>query len=236
MLGRKNIFKSSSALLLGLLCFILIVNSKNNSIEIKYQNVKNQVKIGEKENIVSKLKKTFNNEDIVAVLKIDGTSIDEIVVKASDNKYYLKRAVDKKEDKYGSIFIDYRNDMKDRKILMYGHNSTKSNPPFHDLEKYINKDFYEKYPYVEFTTEKSTEKYIIFSVMINEKGNYKHTVVNFKNDDEFKKHLSWMKNNSIYDTNVEVDISDEILTLQTCYYKPKDSYLIINAKKIKGEI
>lgn len=230
MLGRKNIFKIS-LIFFSLLCFILIVNSKNENIEIKYQNVKNEVRIGKKENIVSELKKTFNNDDISAVLKIDGTSIDEIVVKSSDNKDYLKHTVDGKEDKYGTIFIDYRNNLNDRKILIYGHNSIKSNPPFHELENYVSKDFYEKYPYVELITEEGTRDYIIFSIMISGKGNYKHTVINFEDDSEFKSHLDWMKNNSIYDTNVEVNATDEILTLQTCYYKPKNSYLIINAKK-----
>lgn len=158
------------------------------------------------------------------------------MVKATDNKYYLNRSVDKSQDKYGSIFIDYRNSLADKKILIYGHNSTKANPPFHELENYVDNNFYKKYPYIGFTTEKGEQKYIIFSVMINKKGNYKHTIVNFKNEEEFKKHIDWMKNDSIYKTDVEVNINDEILTLQTCFYKPKNSYLIINAKKIKGEI
>jgi sortase B len=144
--------------------------------------------------------------------------------------------VDKSKDKYGSIFMDYRNNFDDKKILIYGHNSTKLDPPFRDLEKYANKTFYEKYPYIEYTTEKGKYKYIIFSVMISEKGNYRHTVLNFNNENEWNEHLKWMKDNSVYDTQIDVDINDEILTLQTCYYEPKDSYLIINAKKIKGEI
>lgn len=47
MLEKKNIIKISF-ILICILCFVLILNSKNDNIEIKYQNAKNQVKIGEK--------------------------------------------------------------------------------------------------------------------------------------------------------------------------------------------
>ena len=53
------------------------------------------------------------------------------------------------------------------------------------------------------------------------------------NDKEWIKHIDWMKKNSVYDTYVDVGVDDKIVTLQTCYYKPKNSYLIVNAKKIK---
>ena len=53
-------------------------------------------------------------------------------------------------------------------------------------------------------------------------------------------HLSYLKNNSLYNTNVDVDASDELLILQTCshnedYAKYKDKYLLVVAKRVRYE-
>ena len=68
--------------------------------------------------------------------------------------------------------------------------------------------------------------------MIVKNGNNKHMQITF-NDSEWIQHINWMRHNSVYDTDVDIGLNDKIVTLQTCYYKPKNSYLIVNAKKIK---
>lgn len=180
---------------------------------------------------ISKYQESYNNEDIIATLKIDGADIDVIVVQTNDNKYYLSHNEKKEKSKHGAIFMDYRNKINDQKLLIYGHNSTRSNPPFSNLMKYVKKSFYNKNKYITLKTKEGTNQYIIFSIMINLKGNHRHTALGF-NESQWEDHINWMNENSIYDTGIKANVNDKILTLQTCYYNPKNSYLIINAKKI----
>ena len=50
--------------------------------------------------------------------------------------------------------------------------------------------------------------------------------------EEYATHLSSLKEQSIYDTGVEVSSYDEILLLQTCYVEEENAYLIVVGKKI----
>ena len=77
-----------------------------------------------------------NNEDIVGSIKISGTNINEYIVQGDDNDYYLNHNLDKEEDIAGSVFLDYRNNFSDKKLLIFGHNARRlKTVPFHDLEK-----------------------------------------------------------------------------------------------------
>ena len=177
------------------------------------------------------LDEKISNSDVIGRIAIDGTSIDTVLVQSNDNDYYLSHNIDKQKDIYGSIFMDYRNTYQDRKLLIYGHNSKKKKAVFSDLEKFVNESFYKDNKYIHLTLNNERTDWIIFSIMIIENTSNKHMKISF-NDTQFEKHIKWLKDNSIYNTYVDVDISDRILLLQTCYYNPNNSYLIISAKEI----
>lgn len=173
-----------------------------------------------------------NNKDIVGSIKIDGTNINEYIVQGTDNDYYLNHNLNKEEDIAGSVFLDYRNSFSDRKLLIFGHNARKlKTVPFHDLEKYLDKSFYNENKYIDLTLNSEKSKWLIFSVMTVNKKDNTHMKITF-NDDEWLKHIEWLKSNSLYDTNVNVGLNDKIVILQTCNYKPEGTYLLISAKKI----
>lgn len=201
----------------------------------KFENSLNAKQIIETNKVeletITQYQEAYHNEDVVATLEIEGADINVVVVQADDNEYYLTHTEKKKENKYGAIFMDYRNKVNDQKLIIYGHNSTRVNPPFTNLMKYTKKSFYKEHPYITLQTSEGTSTYIIFSIMINLKGNHRHTALGF-NESQWLNHISWMNENSIYDTGVKASVNDKILTLQTCYYSPKNSYLVINAKKI----
>lgn len=179
------------------------------------------------------VKQSAKSKDIIGKIKIPGTNIDNDLVQSTNNEYYLNHSSDRKSDYKGSIFMDYRNTLYDRKLLIYGHNSkTLKDVPFHELEKYLDRNFYLSNKNIKLTLNNEETIWEIFSVMIVEDGNNYHMKITF-NDKEWLEHIDWMKKNAIYNTNVEVGLKDKIITLQTCYYKPVNSYLIINAKKIK---
>ncbi len=198
----------------------------------KFDNLDTKEK---EEKIINELKEEFNNNDIIGRLKIDGTTIDTVLVQASDNNYYLRRGLDGNYSDDGTVFMDYRNSFDDKKLLIYGHSYRNSLEGFSQLFLYEDKEFYNENPYITLNLNGKTYKYLIFgvfSIYYND-DKYIHTKKDFRSDDDFLDHIKWIKDNSLYDTNVEVLKSDKILTIQTCYYNPNNSYFIVNAKLIK---
>ena len=232
--NKKFISTFIILLIVGLIVVILPLLNKENNVVQTFKNF-DPIKIitNKSEAKVKDEDKNVTSKDIIGKISIPGTNIDSDLMQTTDNEYYLNHSIDGKKNYKGSIFMDYRNTTYDRKLLIYGHNSeTLKNVPFHDLEKYLSKSFYNLHKNINLTLNNEESTWEIFSVMIVEEGNNNHMKITF-NDKEWIKHIDWMKKNSVYDTYVDVGVDDKIVTLQTCYYKPKNSYLIVNAKKIK---
>ncbi len=172
----------------------------------------------------------YNNSDIVAEMEIIGTSIKSIITQSNDNEYYLNHSLTKEYDAVGTVFMDYRVNINSRKILLYGHNSQNIDTIFHGLENYLNQEYYNQHPDITLYTDEDTVTYKIFSVMIVT-NDYQYYLVDFE-DSQWPIHLYNLKKSSIYDTGVSLDKNDEVLILQTCFYEPIGSYLVISAKKV----
>ncbi len=82
------------------------------------------------------------NGDIVAWIQIPGIGMDYPVVQGKDNEHYLHYTFDGKENKAGSIFLDYRNraDFTDDKMILYGHNM-KDGSMFSNLKNFEDARF-----------------------------------------------------------------------------------------------
>ncbi len=239
-------------LILAIACICnkdLFLNKENESNKIqndtKYENVEsnfsenleeNQTVENNDDKYLEKSSK-YNNDDLVGFIKIDGTNINEPVFKGKDNDYYLTHNGYKEYDKLGAIYLDYRFSFENsKKKIIFGHNFVNANTPFKTLEKYYDKDFYENHKYIYLENDKVNQKYEIFSVYV-ETSNWDYMQEPSNNKDTWYEELKKMKDNSLYDTNVDVNENDEILILQTCstlqkYQKYQDKYLLIVAKKI----
>ena len=214
--------------------FINIDNLKSNSNNSKTDNKATEKNVDEKkeEDEYNKADIEHNNDDIIGRIKIDGTNINNYIVQSEDNDYYLNHNLDKEEDIAGSIFLDYRNTFSDKKLLIFGHNGRKlKTVPFHDLEKFMDKIFYDEHKYINLELDNEKSTWIIFSVMLSNKGDNTHMKITF-NDEEWINHINWLKSNSLYDTNVDVGLNDRIVTLQTCNFNPENTYLLISAKEV----
>ena len=195
--------------------------------KIQYQEISTKTADS---NIIAAYQKEFNNTDIIAEISIENTDLKTPVVQGSDNDYYLHHLLNKEKNDLGSVFLDYRNTITDRKILIYGHNSENIYTEFHLLENYLDPSYYPDHANIFLKTDNNIYQYQIFSVYIAT-TDYQHVNLNF-NDTTYYKHLTWLKQQSIYETNVGIEADIEILVLQTCYFEIEDSYLIIAAKKI----
>ena len=179
---------------------------------------------------IDNYRKDYNNQDIIGELVIANSNFKEIVVQTNDNEFYLDHSVDKTYNRLGSIFMDYRNMVDDRKIIIYGHNSEDIYTEFNLLENYLNFDYYREHQDIYFKTINNNYHYKVFSVFIVI-NDYRYINLNFS-DDEYNKHLKYLKEQSVYDTYIDVNDNDEIIVLQTCYFQPKNSYLVVVGKKL----
>lgn len=182
-------------------------------------------------NIIKRYQNRFSNKDIIGELSISNTSLRVPIVKGNDNSYYLNHLINKKANTLGSVFMDYRNNTSDRKVIIYGHNSNNVYTEFNILEKYLDSSYYYNHPTITFKDINNTYYYQIFSIYKTDKD-YQHVNLNFT-DETYRKHLEWLKNKSLYDTNVSVDGNDQIIVLQTCDVTNEGEYIIVVGKKIK---
>ena len=157
------------------------------------------------------------NSDSIAYLNVKGTNISYIVVKASDNDFYLNRNFDKKNNLTGWIFADYHNkfDETDKNIVIYGHN-TRDGSMFGTLKRILNKEWYSNQDnyIIALVTDKGTYQYKVFSTYtIVPEDYYINTVFN---DNEFSSFIKELKRRSFFNYGVDITKEDKILTLSSC--------------------
>ncbi len=186
------------------------------------------------------------NSDCVGWITVPNTKIDNPVYQAADNDYYVNRNPKKVYSVYGSIFADYRDTISlegnSTNITLYGHHM-KDGSMFANLHNYKKISFYQSNPVLTFDTVYNTGgKYKIFACMItnvegkDDNGYYfDYTAPEFENDESFGRWVEQIRRRSIYDTPVDVQAGDEILTLSTCTYEIKEVELrcVVVARKIR---
>lgn len=180
-----------------------------------------------------KLKNT--NSDTVGWINVSGTNINYPVVQTKDNTYYLTHSFDKTYNKAGWVFMDYRNKMDNinKNTIIYAH-SRVNNTMFGSLNKTLKKDWYNNKSnhMIRLSTENINSMWQIFSVYtVPNTNDYIKTV--FNNDDEFLDFINLIKNRSKFDFATDVNISDNIITLSTCY--KTNERVVVHAKLIKKE-
>ncbi len=88
------------------------------------------------------------NSDVVAWLTVPGTEIDDPVVQAADNDYYLRRTWLGESDVWGSYFLDYECHARevaslDKVSIIYGHSNgdSKDDKNFSQIKRWEDADF-----------------------------------------------------------------------------------------------
>ncbi len=225
-------------ILLFLLVWSFTLNKNDNdyllSIDIESNNnVNNPVDYSK---IINDVRGEYHNNDIVGILSIDNTNYRVPILQGEDNEYYLNHTPDGRENFMGSIYLDYRvNIDSSRKLLIYGHNSSRIDMPFKILEEFYDIDYFNNHKNMSIITESTEKKYEIFSVYV-EPSDYSY--MNLKlSDEEFSNQIKMFKKKSLYDTGVEVTDTDEILVLQTCsthkdYSNYEKKYLLIILRRV----
>lgn len=174
------------------------------------------------------------NPDTIGWIRFEEPSIISYpIVHSHDNKEYLTKLFGEGKNTYGTLFVDKDNagDFSDKNTFIYGHRM-KSGSMFGKLEKYAEKEFYEKHPYFYIYTPDGKESvYQIFSAGVVKDTSESY---NKKYEDEqaFSDYISYVKTKSNYDTGVEVAPDSQIVSLSTCTVDSNEDRFLVHAVKI----
>lgn len=181
------------------------------------------------------------NKDTIGWIYIDGTTVNDVVVKVNyndDNKYYLRRNANGENDNDGCYYADWRCKTGNRNYIskntvVYGHNLGRSanglipdyqnhanGPKFAQLLKYQNEEFAKTHPYIYYSTIEEDMVWQVFAVFYTDiKFDY---IEPNPADATFNSLLKKAQDLSFYNYDVEVSSNDKILTLSTCTYRMAD--------------
>lgn len=177
------------------------------------------------------------NPDVVAWIRFDEPAIINYpIVQGKDNSEYLDKTFQGYENTVGTIFVNVDNspDFTDKNTIVYGHRMN-NKTMFNRLEEYKEEEFYKKYPvFYIYTPDGAEIKYQIYSVGIV-KDTSEGYAYQFADDAAFEAFLQTTKEQSMYDTGVELTKDAQVVTLSTCTKDNNEDRLVVHGVKTTVE-
>lgn len=158
------------------------------------------------------------NPDTVGWVKLNNSNISFPIVQTTNNTFYLTHNFNKKFNSAGWIFADETNhfDNLDNNTIVYGHNR-RNGTMFSTLRQLLNPELFNEDTNRYFNFNTKNNKYIaqIFSVY---KINKNKLILsnNYDTEADFNEFIQECKTNSVYNFDIDVTYSDNVLTLCTC--------------------
>lgn len=182
----------------------------------------------------------LKNPDMNAWIMIEDTKVNYPVMLTPDNEeYYLRKNFDKKYEFRGTLFFNKEAKLSDDNMIIYGHNMD-DGTMFGALRKYNKKSYYENHKYINLDTYEGERIYEIAYIFktVDEIGhelylNY-YDFINYS-ENEFNEQINKYKSKSYYDTGVDVQYGDKLLTLSTCEYSHDNGRFVIVAKLVENK-
>lgn len=179
------------------------------------------------------------NGDTIGWLKVDGTEIDNVVMYAPDElQKYLRRDFYGNDSRGGCLFVDEFCTVPDSdNIIIYGHNM-KNGTMFGTLDRYADKSFYSEHKFIQFDTIYEKHKYEVVAAIktqipASSEDCFRYYEYTGVNDEEmFIEYVQFIEENRLYDTGIELEPGDKLLTLSTCSYHTSDGRFIVVARQV----
>lgn len=187
------------------------------------------------------------NKDFIGWLTIPYTKIYYPVMQTfedgeyEDGEYYIYKDFNKEYSASGLLFADSACsiELPTDNIIIYGHNM-KTGTMFKDLFKYESEEFYKAHKNFTFNTIYEDGTYEVVAVFYSkiypatDVGHFKYyQFVHAGHEEEFLEYVKGIQSLSIYDTGVNVEYGDKLVTLSTCAYNVKNGRFAVIGKRIK---
>ncbi len=165
------------------------------------------------------------NDDTVAWITIPDTKIDYPVVQGDDNDYYLNHLFTREYGSAGSIFMQYTNapDFSDKNTILFGHHMNNGSM-FAGLDKYRSQKYYDEHPTMALYTpggDRTVEWFASYAITAAP------LPTAFDGDSAFLEYVKRAKAKSTFKSDVEILMTDRIITLCTCSYVADDARYIL---------
>ena len=170
---------------------------------------------------------------IVGWLSLEGTRIDNPVMQAKDNEYYLTRNYKGEVSRGGSIYMDYRNkvDLSDKHTIFYGH-VLRNETMFGSLGKFADEGYAKEHSQFLYYNELGEWTLEVFAAYETTTDFY-YIETEFEGS-EFAKFLETIQQKSVIDLDIAVTEDDSIVTFSTCTTSSDDSErFVVHAKVVK---
>lgn len=164
------------------------------------------------------------NKDFKAWLVVPGANISLPVVQTTNNDKYLNTGFNGKWLSGGTAFLDCNNKsaFSDMNTVIYGHNM-RDGSMFGSIKNYKSLDTFKKNPLVYIYTENQNYVYKIYSVFLtsavksDDNGYvFAYNFINLSSSENFASFMEELKTRSYYNTGVDYQEGDKIITLSTC--------------------
>lgn len=179
------------------------------------------------------------NPDFFGWISIEGTHIDyPVMFTPDDPEQYLRRAFDGSSSQSGVPFLSADCFAGGGNWLIYGHNM-KNGSMFADLLNYAREDFWQAHPLIQFDTleeEGTYEVVAAFYARVYTEGKsgfayYAYTDISRQAD--FEAYLAQVSGAALYDTGVQAQYGDQLITLSTCTNRSQDERFVVVGRQIQ---
>ena len=156
------------------------------------------------------------NDEIIGWIVIPGTNISYPICQHNDNQYYLEHTSQREPNLVGAIFADYRvkEPFGEFNTILYGHRLL-NQTMFSALKTYVDKEVWEKHPYIYICTPDNIYVYEIYAAFRGDPDGLSYHV-GIHTDKKKQSYIDYTRSCAEYDTGIVPDTEDSFLTLSTC--------------------
>ncbi len=183
------------------------------------------------------------NNDFSGWLRIEGTNVDyPVMYTPNDPEYYLRRGFNKKYAGSGSLFVGPGSSPDGNHAIIYGHHM-RNGSMFGSLPSYAKASYAKQHPVICYDTLTEIRDYEVLGAFYSKVYNNTDTGVfkyyqyaDLSDPQVFDEYIRHVKAESLYDTGLDVQYGDSILTLSTCSYHTKNGRFVVMARKINAAV
>ena len=178
------------------------------------------------------------NPDLFGWIEIADTVVNYPVMHTpEDPEFYLHRAYDGTSAYSGVPFLGGDCFLGCGNYIVYGHNM-KNGTQFATIPKYSSEAFWREHPTIRFDTLYETGLYDVVAAFYsqaysaNAVGVFRYyQFTDLRDEERFEEYAAQVKKASLYDTGIELEYGDQLLTLSTCEYHRTNGRFVVVAKK-----
>ena len=179
------------------------------------------------------------NPDFFGWVRMEGTLLDcPVMYSTENNEKYLHSNFYGSYSNAGTPFADNRCTRDSDNILIYGHN-LRDGSVFHSLLNYADESYWQEHPTIEFSDLYQDYEYEVLAAFYDRVYAVKETAfryyrfVDAANEEEYNYAISKFKDKALYDTGVEAEYGDKLITLSTCAYHVKNGRFVVVARRVE---